>query len=308
MWKEFFYFNKGQRIGIIVLILLIVIVQIFTVVLPLFFTSEPNYNQTFIAEVNDFKKSLFSRDSLLKLQRQKEYESKYKNFSQQFDNKYNNSYQLFNFDPNSLDSASFVRLGLKSYTASNILKYRSKGGKFRTALDFSKVYGILPQKFKELEPYIVIKTLEVSKSDSAIQKKLIKPQIIVELNSADTTMLMQIKGIGRGYAKGIVNYRRVLGGFVAVEQLKEIYGMRAENYQRIAPFVKVNSELIQKIKVNICSVERLNSHPYINFYQAKAVYELRRNKGKLKNINELRTVSEIQEEDIKKIQPYLSFE
>ncbi len=71
-----------------------------------------------------------------------------------------------------------------------------------------------------------------------------------------------------------------------MEQLSEIYGMTPENVEKIKPYCTVNPDLIEKIKVNISSVDRLNRHPYISFYQAKAIYELRRKKGKLHHFGE----------------------
>jgi DNA uptake protein ComE-like DNA-binding protein len=52
----------------------------------------------------------------------------------------------------------------------------------------------------------------------------------------------------------------------------------------------------------------LNRHPYISFYQAKAIYELRRKKGKLHQFGELKNLPEFTEDQLKKIEPYLSFE
>jgi len=141
-----------------------------------------------------------------------------------------------------------------------------------------------------------------------LKQKELKRDLVVDLNSADTTLLMQVIGIGRGYARGIVRYRQQTGGFVSVDQLSEIYGMRPENLEKIRPFCKVNTELIHKIKVNVAGVERLKSHPYLNFYQSRAIYELRRRKGKLKNINELKVLPEFNAVSLEKIGPYLSFE
>lgn len=311
MWKDFFYFSKSQRAGIIVLIILIIIIITInqTLNLLIYNNKEPE-NKEFAAEVEAFRRSLVSVDSmrqaewrLLAEERQRQYEEKYEQF--RYDIKPKQNYSLFTFDPNKIDSAGFVKLGLKPHIASNILKYRNKGGKFRSATDFSKVYGITKEKFAELEPYIQI----IQNKDSA---SIIKPEpkknIIVELNSADTTLLMQVKGIGRGYAKGIIRFRTLTGGFVSVEQLKEIYGMRPENYERIKDFCIVNQALIRKININSASAEKLNAHPYISFYQAKAIYELRRSKGKLKSKDELNELDEISKGDIEKISPYLSFE
>jgi competence ComEA-like helix-hairpin-helix protein len=119
---------------------------------------------------------------------------------------------------------------------------------------------------------------------------------------------MQVKGIGRGYAKGIVRFRRETGGFISVEQLREVYGMSPENFERIRSSCTVNIDLVRKINVNTATVERLNAHLYLNFYQSKAIYELRRKKGKLNGMTDLKGLSEFKPEDLSKIQPYLTFE
>ena len=309
MWKDFFYFSKSQRVGIIVLLGLILIFILFNLFMPLFFPSPEPVETNFLNEVDSFKRSLVSRDSLRqtewKARYHKLYEDKYPNNSPI--NKVNTI--LFRFDPNKADSASFVKLGLTPKVASNILKYRNKGGYFKTKENFSKVFGISTTKFKELEPFIAIEEKTVAKADTvAYVKPEIKADVYVELNSADTTELMKVKGIGRGYAKGIVRYRKSLGGFNSVEQLKEIYGMTPENYEKIQKFCTVNKELIQKMNVNIASAERLNAHPYLDFYQSKAIYELRRNKGKLKSVTDFKNITEFNTEKLAKIQPYLSFE
>ena len=315
MWKDFFYFSRGQRTGIIVLVAFIALALIANYMLPYFFPVTEKDGTAFLQEAESFKRSLVSRDSLRQVdwkrkyeERQRQYEEKYKHHlpyfsSKTFDKK--TAYTLFAFDPNAVDSAAFVRLGLKPFVASNILKYRKRGGMYRTSADFAKVYGISSDKFYELEPYIKIAEIKTIKSETATVKRT---DIIVDLNSADTTLLMQVKGIGRGYAKGIVRFRQQTGGFVSIDQLSEIYGMKPENLEKIRPFCKVNPDVIQKIKVNIASAERLKTHPYINFYQAKAIYELRRKKGKLKDISDLKILSEFSPEALNKLKPYLNFE
>ena len=309
MWKDFFYFSKSQRVGIVVLLGMILILIFLNLFMPVFFPSPEPVETNFLKEVDFFKQSLVSRDSL----RKAEWKAKYQKL---YEDKYLNDYPkikentvLFRFNPNKTDSASFVKLGLTPKVASNILKYRNKGGHFNTKESFSKVYGISVTKFKNLEPYIVIEQEAGLNADTVRSiKPEIKADVYVELNSADTTELMKVKGIGRGYAKGIVRYRKSLGGFNSVDQLKEIYGMTPENFDKIQKFCTVNKDLIQKINVNIASAERLNAHPYLDFYQSKAIYELRRNKGKLKSVTDFKNISEFNTENIIKIQTYLSFE
>jgi len=312
MWKDFFYFSKGQRIGILVLIVLILLVLAANYTLPYFFPVTEKDGTAFLKEAEKFKKSLLSRDSLREADWQQKYEERQRLYKEKYKNYYSSktsenkiAYTLSVFDPNTTDSAGFVRLGLKPYIASNIQKYKKKGGSFRTPTDFAKVYGVSAEKFKELESYIKIAEIKSVKTEIGTTKRV---DIIVELNSADTTLLMQIKGIGRGYAKGIVRFRQITGGFVSVDQLSEVYGMRPDNLEKIRPYCKVNTDLIKKINVNIASVERLRAHPYLNFYKAKAIYELRRKKGKLRGLNDLTELSELSSSDLIRLKPYLSFD
>jgi hypothetical protein len=60
--------------------------------------------------------------------------------------------------------------------------------------------------------------------------------------------------------------------------------------------------------VNNSSTERLNRHPYLRFEQAKAIYTLRRKHIRLTSINDLRTLPELTEDDLLRLEPYLSFE
>jgi len=294
--------------AIIVLIILIIIIVAIDLLLPYLIPEPPQSNTKFLDEAQRFEQTLVSRDSIRHAQWQQKYDSIFQN-NKEFVKKEAEKYTLFKFDPNTADSATFVRLGLKPFIATNILKFRSKGGKFRTTESFSKVYGIYPEKFKELEPFITIAETKQTAKDSVKSTSPSKiKNLIVDLNSADTTELMKVYGLGRGYAKAIVRFRQQTGGFVSVEQLRELYGMSEENFNKISPSCKVNTQLVKKIQVNTASVERLNAHPYLNFYESKAIYEYRRRKGKLRNANELNSIAGLKPQTIRKIQPYFSFE
>ena len=130
---------------------------------------------------------------------------------------------------------------------------------------------------------------------------------VVELNISDTLTLMKIPGIGASYAKRIVSYRNLLGGYFKPEQLQEVYGMYEELYEKITPYLLVDISEINLIPVNTASIDKLRSHPYINFYQAKAIVEMRKKKGKLENINELYLLEEFTAEDMERIKHYLKF-
>lgn len=308
MWKDFFYFSRGQRVGIAVFIGVILLTVIVRSTLPLFLKSQPVWmTKSFQAETDSFLRSVEILDSLKEVR----YKSGYKkSFSYPGFSKENNQIHLDYFDPNSVDSIGLIRIGIRPYVAKNILKFRSKGGRFKNAADFSKIYGIQPDQFKLLEPYIRIKLIPGDTLSSSPVEN-IKPAdtpVFVELNSADTTQLMLIKGVGKYLATAIVRFRQQTGGFVDIQQLKHIKGLTDQHFEQISPFCSVDARKINKIKVNIASVDKLKSHPYLGFYKAKSLYEYRRKVGKLKNIDEIEELDDFSPEDIQKIRPYLSFE
>lgn len=312
MWKNFFYFSGSQRAGILVLLCLILLISLIDSFLPLFYEPKPEQvDSLFLVEVNDFKNSLQSIDSIRNAQRLRTYQS-YHTTSKSYNDDYNKGKnELFPFNPNVLDSVGFAALGIKPYVISNILKYRRKVS-FKDKEGFARIYGISEAKFEELASYIQLPESEKSLNDSSSLNRNKSGDnnmmLTVELNAADTAELMKIKGIGKGYAYAIVRFRKQTGGFISVEQLNEIYGMTPENFVKIKPFCTVNPALIKKIRINTASVEKLKAHPYLNFYQARQIYELRRKKGRLAGINDLKELSELNELTIGKISAYLNFE
>lgn len=308
MWKDFFYFSRGQRVGILVFIGVILLTVAVRFTLPLFFKSEPVWTtKQFQSQVDSFLSQVKTADSVNHVRFKNNFKFAY---SSEKLTERKNLVQLSAFDPNSTDSIGLIRLGIRPYVVKNILKFRSKGGKFKTPEDFSRVYGIETGQFNQLKPYINIKPLS---SDTLIQQQVKRKEIedkmiFVELNSADTSMLMQIKGIGRYLASSIVRFRQLSGGFVDVRQLKEIKGFTEEHFIKISPFCQVDASKVNRIRVNIASVDKLKSHPYLGFYKARSLYEYRRKVGRLKNIDEIGELDDFSPEDIEKLKPYLSFE
>ncbi len=319
-WKDYFYFTRGQKIGVVLLLILIVLLSFLFWIMPYLFQSEkPLLDKGFEKKVKDFKSSLveLKRKSQYKKYPKKEYKNNY----------YHSNYQskkqrLFYFDPNKIDSLTFLELGLKSYVVKNILKYRRSGGVFRKSNDFSRIYGMNKNVFKQLKPYIKIEKsrvevayenteLKTNDTINVVQKQEIETVEIepLKLNLVTKEELVKIKGIGKYTANSIVYYRKKLGGFVAIEQLKEVKGMTEENYQKIKNKFTIDPTKITKINVNKATVGRLKRHPYVQFFtKAKAIYDYRREKIKLKSIEDLKVLDELTPKDIKRLKPYLSFE
>ncbi len=129
-------------------------------------------------------------------------------------------------------------------------------------------------------------------------RKYVKKEIgILELNSADTLQLQELRGIGPAFARRIVAYRDKLGGYYAKEQLMEVYGFTAELYEKVKNHIKVNPTLIKKIDVNAYDIGYLKRHPYISYYEAKAIVDYRNSKKThhIDSIEELRNIPDLKQ-------------
>jgi len=196
----------------------------------------------------------------------------------------------FFFDPNTINVNEMVLLGLSIKQALVIERYRNNGGAFITPHDLAKIYIIDSLTFNRLKPWIKINPRAVNpkpriKNDSILIKDE-RPQV-VELNAADTLKLVKIKGIGRAYARRIIAYRDLLGGYVNIHQLSEIYGIKPELINDIGRFITIDSTRIKSINLNLVTYEELKKHPYITDYQAKAIIYYRSKVGTIKGIKEL---------------------
>lgn len=302
-WKNFFYFTQTERQGILVLAVLIVIVCSVSALSRHFKNDdEPDSidKERLEEEYTRFLSSL--QEANLPDHRHLTLRSFPKSEA-----------ALFPFDPNTADSAAFVRLGLPAWMARNILRYRSKQGKFRRPEDFRKIYGLTDRQYRSLLPYIRI-AQETELKDSVQLFTRLKEHkdtlfkyaagTVIELNGADTAELKKIPGIGSGIARMIVNYRSQLGAFHRIEQLEDIH-LKAE---LLRPWFSIDAHSVRRINVNKASVQRMMSHPYINFYQAKAIVEHRKKNGKINSLKELSLYEEFSPADFERMKPYVCFE
>lgn len=129
----------------------------------------------------------------------------------------------------------------------------------------------------------------------------------IELNTADTTALMSLPGIGPVFARRIVKYRDLLGGYARKEQLLDVYGMSQERYQGMLPYIVIDTNAITKISINSATLHQLRQHPYLDYYQAKAIVNYRNSVGVIHSAQEMMMISILDETTVKKILPYIQF-
>lgn len=303
MWKDFFYFSLSERRAIYVLLVLMAVLLVAIV-----WTPAPE-----VQSVNVVAEA----DSLVL---SRKYNEERKSFTKKERIQEEVSIILTPFDPNLADSIEFLRLGLPSYVIKNVIKYRQKGGRFSTPESFARIYGLTEAKFKELQPYIYISEEFIKKPNrkksaqerskreervDSLQKPFKYPEgTLVDVNTADTTELKKIPGIGGGIARRIVAYRNRLGGFYTLEQLNEVEFVTAD----LLKWFKLEGDSVRKLPINRVGLDKLRAHPYINFYQAKVIVEYRRKKGEIKSLSQLALYEEFTEKDLKRLSAYISFD
>ena len=220
--------------------------------------------------------------------------------------------QLFVFDPNTADSATLIRLGLAPWQARNILKYRRKGGRWRTPESFARLYGLSHEDFLRLRPYIQIMPTDeerrwASERIDTFHRRFpekIPAGTVIELNLADTNQLKRIPGIGSYYARRICEYREQLGAFITPDQLHEIKGLP----DNIAQWFRISeTPHVKKMNVNKATFQELVRHPYLNYDQVKAIFDYRRKYGAPKSWKELRLLPSFRQADTIRMSSYLEF-
>ena len=230
----------------------------------------------------------------------------------------------------------------------NFYKYRARGGIYRKKEDFARLYGLTVKEYRSLEPYIrispdylpastlvgnasqrysdeIVGNASQRYSDEIVgnaSKRYdtlvgnssqhydtyhvkLRPGETIDLNTPDTTDLKTVPGIGSYYARRIAEYGRRLGGYVSIDQLDEIdnFPVDAKSFFTIPVTGKQH-----RLKINRLSLNELRRHPYINYYQARAITDYRRLHGPIHQLDDLRLLSEFTPADLQRLQPYITCE
>ena len=279
--RKWFSFSKGERVAIITILALILVL----ILACLFRPSRKSLSDA----------SLHNLDSLLAL-RQAAIEQQ----QQQQAEKPQEVAELhpFPFNPNTLTEEEWLQMGLTDRQVRNIMNYKAKGGKFYSKNDLGKLYTISEEEFAQLEPFIVLPEVSRSKNTKSSEQSGVstgsttaKPEKkaipIVDLNTVDSVTLVELPQIGGYMASRILEFRDKLGGFVDLEQLRDVKGMDEARFTTIRPYIKIGEAETLKIDVNRADFKTLVHHPYLSYEQVKRIFNQREKRGMIKNWTQL---------------------
>lgn len=219
----------------------------------------------------------------------------------------------FAFNPNTASEVELSALGLSERVIRTLLNFRSKGGQFYQKEDLQKIYGLKPEDYDQLAPYIEIPAkaatnlsppLAQAGIPSDLPRSYEKAPVIIDINQATAEEWEQLRGIGPAYAKRIVSFRDKLGGFVDIDQVAETYHLPDSTFQAIRLSLRP-SPIPTPLAINTAEAKQLQAHPYLNWKQANAIVNYRMQHGYFTQKEDLYQLHALPEAVVDKIIPYI---
>lgn len=224
------------------------------------------------------------------------------------------------FDPNTISPEEIKETKLPAYIAENWIRYRNNGGVFRKPGEVAKIYGLKETWFHQLKPWILIpektpgsdqfqdENSDKELSGNEVSKPLAAPLVSMGINSADSSELLNVNGIGPFYAGAIVNYRQRLGGYKSMDQLMELYKMDSIRLEKMLPQLYLDSVEIEKIAINSAGFKEILRHPYMDYETTRYILNKRNKLGKYAALYQLKDTIHLPDSLYFKILPYIQLD
>ena len=199
-----------------------------------------------------------------------------------------------------------MRWGLSRRQAQVLINYRDRAGGIHNEEKLRSCYVLDSVVADRMIEYIVFTNPVESLPSERLPRKEGKSER-VEINRADSAALVSVDGIGAKSAGVILRYRKLLGGFYSLEQLRELKIITESNFERILQEISCDSCEIRKIDINFAGLKNLAEHPYISDRALRRIVKLRQLKGGWSRIEEMIDDKIFSEEEAKRLVPYLRF-
>lgn len=258
-FNNYFVFSNSEKKGIFIFVCVLFLMTLFYMVMPYFFINE-KYDFT------EFKKELEAK----------------KGISEKRD------FQLFNFNPNLISRDSLLLLGLSSKQSFNIVNYRKKVGQFKSEKDFRKIYSIEDSLATVLAPYLTFSNNRSKQKVASISKNRNDSLFNFNPNSVSEYELESL-GLSSGQAKTLINFKEKGGKFYKKEDLKKIYSISDELYNKLEPYISIERDEneISIIELNSATKEQLKKIRGIGEKTAERLIVYRTQLGGYSNLNQL---------------------
>ncbi|MES2575760.1 MAG: helix-hairpin-helix domain-containing protein [Bacteroidota bacterium] len=288
--KSYFKFSGHQRTSIFLLFTIIIAFQL----------------AYFFIESNSFSNNSPEKEKWLSLQSQIDL------MKQQ---KQNYVPKIYPFNPNFITDYKGYKLGMSVVEIDRLLAFRKQNKYVNSAEEFQNVTKVSDSLLAGIAPYFKFPDWVKNKKQSnkyenyaytAFTKK--EKIVVIDINQATQEDLVKINGIGDAISLRILKFKESLGGFVSMEQMKDVWGLSPEVIEKLNSHFKVSAvSNIKKIDINNASVKELSQFPYFNYSLAKQIVTFRSMNGDFKNIQDLTKIKGLSIDKANIIALYLAF-
>jgi len=194
----------------------------------------------------------------------------------------------FVFDPNTASVATLQSLGFSAKLANTLDHYRSKGGVIRSGKDLSKIWGMPPDLATRLAPYVSVSIQNtLSKTWTNAFKPAYAQAAPIDINTATVHEFEALGGIGPVLAARIVGFREKQGGFIKVQDLLAVYGIKDSLLEALAPYLRLDEGRVPKSNLNQASALQLVQKAGLQPVVAQAIVRWRQQNGAFATFDEL---------------------
>jgi len=222
--------------------------------------------------------------------------------------------KMYPFNPNFITDFKGYKLGMSVAEIDRLLAFRATNKYVNSAQEFQKVTKVSDSLLQVIAPYFKFPDWVNKKNKSkyvAYETRYNheKPKVILkDINLATQEDLMKIYGIGPALSERILKEKDKLGGFVAMEQMKFIWGLSPEVIENINKYFRVITvPTVPKLKINSASIKELMQFPYFKYALAKEIVTYRSMNGELTNAEDLLKINGFPVDKIQIIALYLEF-
>lgn len=293
IFNELLKFNRDQRIGLFVLVLLIVILQ----------------SVYFFVDFSSISPQSKEEKEWLALQ------TKIDSVKAIPDSV---GYKMYPFNPNFITDYKGYKLGMTTDEIDRLLAFRKTGQFVNSAEDFQKITKVSNSLLTKIAPYFKFpdwvknKNINFQKEQNSNFKSFEKKEkkiVVLDINLATKEDLMKIYGVGDVISDRILKQREAFGGFVSMEQMQDVWGLSPEVVEELNKSFKVFKQPeIAKIDINNASTKELMKLPYFRYAIAREIITYRSMNGGIKGVEDLSKIKGIPIEKVKIIALYLDFQ
>jgi competence ComEA-like helix-hairpin-helix protein len=289
-FKSFFIFSRLQRRGLVLLFILIILFQA----------------AIFYLDFSELGQTSPEKEKWLALQ--SEIDKSKKDHSKVVQ-------KMYPFNPNFISDYKGYKLGMSIQEIDRLLEFRKQNKFVNSPEEFQKVTGISDSLLKTMVSYFKFpdwlsrnsKFYSNSASDDFTSSKKKKINI-QDINTANSSDLEKIFGIGEVTAKRILSYKERFGAFVSMEQLNEVWGLSAEVVSSLQQHFEIKTQTgIKKLDINNASINELAQFPYFKYALAKQIVIYRSMNGAIAETADLTKIKGMPNDKIKIIALYLDF-